>query len=300
MTLESAPIVGIVLAVLSAATLSVGNLLQARGVRIIEGETAGGRRGSKASQLVRNGWWLFGAALLGAAILLQLASLTFAPLIVVQPIGVTALVFTVILTAVFAHRPPSAAVVRAIAVCVMGVAAFVTVAAVVSTQRTITDVQLVAVLTVLIVVLAVTGLLWVVSRRRRVPAITWVLVGGVLSAFVATLGKTVILRVQSALHHADFTLDATNVLTIGCVAGIVVAGGLSVYFVQLAHTANRPEVVVAGLTVVDPGVAVVLGITILGEASNAPLWAVGAFVAAGLVAIYGVIALSRADRDTTG
>ncbi|GAA3641517.1 hypothetical protein GCM10022200_26610 [Microbacterium awajiense] len=300
MTLESAPIAGIVLALLSAATLAVGNLLQARGVRIMQTKTAGGAGGSKVSHLVRNRWWLIGGVLLGAAILLQLASLTFAPLIVVQPIGVTALVFTVVLTAVFAHRSPSAAVVRSITVCVLGVAAFVTVAALVSTQHAITDVQLVAVLTVLTVVLIVTGVLWAVSRRRRVPAITWVLVGGVLSAFVATLGKTVILRVQSALHHDDFRLDAANVLTIGCLVGIGVAGGLSIYFVQLAHASNRPEVVVAGLTVVDPAVAVVLGITILGEASGAPLWSVFAFIAAGLVAGFGVISLSRADRETVG
>ncbi|GAA1860171.1 multidrug DMT transporter permease [Microbacterium koreense] len=293
----SVPLAGIALALLSAASLAVGNLLQARGVRIMEQKAATGAGGSKASHLVRNRWWLIGGVLLGTAILLQLGSLTFAPLIVVQPIGVAALVFTVVLSAVFARRAPSAAVVRAIAVCVIGVAAFVTVAALVSSQHPITDTQLIAVLSVLTGVLIVAGGVWGLGRSRPVPPIAWVLLGGVLSAFVATLGKTVILRVQSALRHEDFRVDTTNLLTIGCLFGIAIAGGLSIYFVQLAHAANRPEVVVAGLTVVDPAVAVVLGITILGEASGAPLWAVFAFAGAGTVAIAGVFMLSRADSD---
>ena len=101
---------------------------------------------------------------------------------------------------------------------------------------------------------------------------------------------------QTALQEHSFAVDATNLLTIGCIVGIGVAGALSIYFVQRAHTGNRPEVVVAGLTVIDPTVAVVLGITILGEASGAPLWAFAAFVGAGGLAIAGVFALSRAAR----
>lgn len=104
-----------------------------------------------------------------------------------------------------------------------------------------------------------------------------------------------ILRVQSLLKAPSLTWDVTHLLTLACVVGIGVAGGLSVYFVQRAHAANRAEVVVAGLTVVDPAVAVVLGIAILGEASGAAPWAFIAMAAAGLVAIGGVFALSRAE-----
>jgi hypothetical protein len=138
----------------------------------------------------------------------------------------------------------------------------------------------------------------VVGRNRPTPPVFWVLLGGVYSAFVATLGKTVILRVQAALASREISFDLTNLLTIGCIIGIGIAGALSIFFVQRAHAANRPEVVVAGLTVVDPAVAVVLGITILGEASAAPAWAIVAFVVAGAVSIGGVFALSRAESAT--
>jgi F0F1-type ATP synthase assembly protein I len=51
--------------------------------------------------------------------------------------------------------------------------------------------------------------------------------------------------------------------------------------------------VVAGLTVIDPLVAVSIGIIVLGEAAGAPPWAIVAFVLAGGLAIWGVISLSR-------
>ena len=216
---------------------------------------------------------------------------------VVQPIGVTALVFTVLITSIAARARPAAAVVRAITICVLGVASFVTVAAIVSTQHAITGRELGAVLVVLVAVLLATAAIFLLSRRRTVPAIMWVVLGGVYSGFVVTLGKTVILRVQAILESGAFTLDLANVLTILCVAGIAVAGGLSIYFVQLAHATNRAEVVVAGLTVIDPAVAVIFSITILAEASNAPPIAMVAFIVAGAVAVAGVFALSRAEAE---
>ena len=50
------------------------------------------------------------------------------------------------------------------------------------------------------------------------------------------------------------------------------------------------------LTVIDPFVAVVLGITILGEATGAPLWSLLLLAAAGAVAVWGVIDLARAQQ----
>jgi drug/metabolite transporter (DMT)-like permease len=293
--LTSFPLAGIVLAMLSAAVLSVANLLQARGVGTSTSPATSALGAREIRRMLRSIPWLIGAALFGVAILLQIAALAFAPLIVVQPIGVIALVFAALLTVATTRRPPSRREVTSIVVCVVGVGIFVTVAALVSSQKPITDAQLIAILVVLAVVLAVAAVLWLVRRGRGLRGVELVLLGGVFSGFVATLGKTVILRVQTVLASLDFAFDSANVLTIGCVVGIAVAGVLSIYLVQAAHVSNRPEVVVAGLTVVDPFVAVVLGITILGEAAGAPPWAFVVFAVTGAIAIAGVIALSRAE-----
>lgn len=295
MSIDSFPVIGIALAVLSAALLTVGNLLQSRGVATRRVGAAGAL--GQATSLLRSPVWLAGSALFGLAILAQLAALAFAPLIVVQPVGVVALVFASLLTAVLTRQAPPIREVLAIAVCVVSLGVFVTVAAAVSAQTTITDRQLVAVLVVLAVVLVATGVAFAVGRGRRLPPVLFVLLGGLYSGFVATLGKTVILRIQTAVRTDDLRIDDTNLLTLGCVLGIAVAGALSIVFVQTAHTVNNPQTVVAGLTVVDPFIAVVLGITVLQEAAGAPPWSFVVFAVAGLTAIAGVWMLAQAQQD---
>lgn len=240
--------------------------------------------------------WLAGTALFALAILAQLAALAFAPLIVVQPVGVVALVFSSLLAARLSKTTPSAREVSSIAVCVLSLGVFVTVAATVSTQSTITDAQLISVLVVLGAALIVTAAAVALRRGRGIHPLALVILGGVFSGFVATLGKTVILRIQTAVAGHDYRLDDTNLLTIACVVGIAVSGALSIVLVQTAHAVNRPQVVVAGLTVVDPFVAVVLGVTVLHEAAGAPAWSVPVFLAAGVGAMWGVWSLARAQE----
>jgi hypothetical protein len=60
-----------------------------------------------------------------------------------------------------------------------------------------------------------------------------------------------------------------------------VAGLCGSFLVQNAHARGTPDLVVAGLTVIDPLVAVTLGITILGEAQAAPPQTIVAFLLAG-------------------
>lgn len=298
MTITSFPALGIALAVLAAALLSIANHLQARGVAARTTAGAGAIGISQAWGLVREPRWLSGTALFGLAILVQLAALAFAPLIVVQPVGVVALVFSSLLTAVVTKTAPRVREIIAIAVCVVCLSLFVTVAASVSQQTTITDDQLIAVLIVLLVVLAITFGSFAALRRRPTAPVVFVVLGGLYSGFVATLGKTVILRIQTAIVQDDYTLDERNLLTIACAVGIVVAGALSIYFVQTAHTVAKPEVVVAGLTVVDPFVAVILGITVLQEAASAPLWSFAAFAVLGAGAMWGVWSLAQAQKKT--
>src|SRR5690606_20244039 len=103
---------------------------------------------------------------------------------------------------------------------------------------------------------------------------------GVLFGFVVTLAKVVIDRVRT-IAFTEFEITAADILTILCVVGLIAAALLGMYFVQTAHASNPPDLVVAGLTVIDPIVAVSIGIVVLGEAASAPLWAVFAFIAAG-------------------
>ncbi|MGT2426838.1 DMT family transporter [Amnibacterium kyonggiense] len=285
--LNTAQAVGIPIALVGAVFLSFGAQFQSRGVKQVEARraTAGTELGrSELLRLVRTRSWLFGTLALGLAIVLQLTSLRFAALIVVQPIGAIALVVTAILNARLNHVHLSRKMIRAIVLCVGGVAIFVSIAAPSATDvLTIPDAELRTILFLLLGVLIVIGALYAVFRARMTP-IAYVIGAGVLYGFVATMAKTVINRL--AAGQFDW-------FTLLCGAGLAVAGLAGFYLVQTAYSVGPPDLVIAGLTVVDPIVAVGIGVLVLGEAQNAPLWAIPAFIVAGAIAVFGVFQLSR-------
>jgi drug/metabolite transporter (DMT)-like permease len=277
---------GIPIALVGAVFLSLGAQFQHRGVTKAEaslGDSTPGLSGRQLMGLMRRPSWVLGTILLGLAIVLQLTSLRFSPLIVVQPLGAIALVITAILNSRISKVPLNRRSIRAIVLCVGGVALFVTIAAFTAVDTRITDGQLV---TILIILAAVLGsfLAAFLLFRHRLLAIGYIIGAGVLYGFVATLAKVVINRAV----QGDFEW-----LTLTCLAGLLAAAALGAYFVQTAYSAGPPDLVIAGLTVIDPMVAVGIGVVVLREASAAPLYAVVAFVIAGIIAVYGVFDLAK-------
>ena len=287
---------GIALAVIAAVLLALGTQFQHGGVALVnersrhEGQTGLSIR--QLTALLARPSWVIGTLLLGLAVVLQLTSLTLAPITVVQPLGAIALVITAIVNSRISGVPLDRISIRSIVVCIGGVAVFVTIAAVVTKKHPITATQLSIVLIILSVVLAVFITLFVVIRRRASKPIFYVIAAGVLFGFVVTLANVVIGRVQTILQK-EFEFSSADILTLLCLVGLILAALLGTYFVQTAYSSNPPDLVVAGLTVIDPIIAVAIGIIVLGEAAGAPLWAVFAFIAAGGCAVWGVTSLSR-------
>jgi len=299
LTLTPALALGIPLALIGAVFLSLGAQFQHRGVGKVETTLGKGGAGLSIRQLlalVRRPSWVIGTLLLGLAILFQLGSLYLAPLIVVQPLGAVALVITALLNSRLSKVPLDGRTIRSIIMCVGGVGLFVTIATFTAKTNPITETQLIVVLVILGAVLAafaVAFALW----RARISAIFYIVGAGVLFGFVATLAKVVIGRIQT-LFLVEFQTGAVEWLTIMCVVALLAAAMLGSYFVQTAYASGPPDLVVAGLTVIDPLVAVCIGIVVLGEAATAPLWAIFAFVVAGAIAILGVVMLARHHPQT--
>jgi drug/metabolite transporter (DMT)-like permease len=285
---------GIPVALAGAVFLALGAEFQHRGVLKVDEETSGNaKHGLDVRQLLalaRRPSWLIGTLMLGLAIVLQLVSLFLAPLTVVQPLGAFALLVTTVRNARATRSPIGPATMRAIAFCVGGIGLFVTVAALTTTTLPIGELQLRIVLVILACVLAALGLAFIIYRKRS-GTIFYVLGAGTLFGFVATLAKVVIDRVQT-LFQSGFHLQPGDGLTLLCVVGLIVAAISGSYFVQTAYSSGPPDLVVAGLTVIDPMVGVTIGITVLGEAATAPLWATFVFLVAGALAVYGVIQLA--------
>lgn len=293
--LDSQAYIGIPLALIGAVLLSIGTQFQHRGVGKVEAArentgTSALSAGQLKALLVRPSW-VFGTLILGLAIVLQLTSLWFAPLIVVQPLGAFALVVTAIMNSRISKVALDAPTVRAVLTCVIGIGAFVTVAAFVAHQSPIDEQQLGAVLVILAALLAVWGLVFLFVRKRATPLV-YVIAAGTLYGFVATLAKVVMGRVQT-LIASEWKFGVAEWLTILCIVGLAVAALIGMYFVQAAHANGPPDLVVAGLTVVDPIVAVSIGIIVLGEARGAEWWQIALFIVTGAIAVWGVFQLSR-------
>jgi hypothetical protein len=223
---------------------------------------------------------------------MNIVALAMATLTVVQPIGAIALVITTVINSkdqgIRLNRPT----VAAITACVTGSALFVLLAVNVTRagHRVAVSQELSAVL-LLTLAVAVFGSLGL-AARRRLNAFAYILGAGVLFGFVAVLTKIV------ATHLLDpngrFLLNVPWYTVVALVAAAL----LGSWFVQSAYATGPPDLVIAGLTVIDPIVGIAVGITILGELKpEVPTVTAIGMAGAALIAIVGVVALSRHHPD---
>ena len=274
------------LAVLAAVALAFGAQFQNQAVTRGR-EKAPRVRGSlsvrELGRLFSRPRWISGLGLMGIGMALQLSALSLAPLIVVQPIGAIALVITSLLNARYTKTRINKATVLAIGLSTFGVGAFVVTASRVASQVELTDQNLLRVLGLLVVILVAFGILFF-TFGKKAKALTYILGAGVLYGFVATLAKVVIQR----LYQMDY--DLLTGLALVSMIGAVLLGG---WFVQNAYSSGPPDLVIAGLTVIDPMVAVAIAIGVLGEAQAASGASIVSFSLSGAVAIAGVYLLSK-------
>jgi drug/metabolite transporter (DMT)-like permease len=302
------PVLGVAVALVASVVLAFGAYFQNHGASTVEKEQGenpqdgGEQRTAKRFgvpqllALLRQPRWLLGSGLLTVAVVLQLASLALAPLAVVQPLGAVALVVTAILDARLNHTRMSKRAVLAIIASVAGVTAFVVTASFTTTSGRGNGGQQIVVLVLLTIVLVVFTVLFAVLHRR-LGSLRLALAAGTLFGFVVTLAKVIIDRVPGILG-SGFRPDDWLVLL--CVLGLVVAGVAGLYLVQTAYAAGSPDLVVAALTVIDPLVAVSIGIVVLQEAAHAPWWAFVVFAVTEAVAVAGVVTLARNQPTIDG
>lgn len=283
-------LLAILLAILAAVALAFGAQFQNQAVSKGRKKTPRAR-GSlslrELGSLLARPRWISGLGLMGLGMILQLAALTLAPLIVVQPIGAIALVITSLLNARHTKTKLNRATIVAIGLSMFGVGGFVLTASQVASQVELTDGNLLRVLEILVVILVLFGVAFF-TFGRKAKALTFIVGAGILYGFVATLAKVVIQR----LYQMDY--DFLTALALVSMIGAVLLGG---WFVQNAYASGPPDLVIAGLTVIDPMVAVAIAIVVLGEASNSDIFSSTIFAVSGLVAITGVWLLSKVHPE---
>ncbi|WP_417234525.1 DMT family transporter [Arthrobacter sp.] len=277
-------------AVAAAFFLALGTQRQSSAVRASSGGLAVSSRG--ILRMLANPRWLTGMLLMGVGTVLNVYALASAPLTVVQPIGAIALVITTVVNSrdqgIRINRPT----VLAITACITGSIGFVLLAinATVSTHEINRQQELATVLLLCVVVAALLGIL--VTFRRRIGAFVYIMGAGVLFGFVAVLVRTI------AIGLMDPNGKVLGNIAWYVIVAVAVAGLLGTYCVQNAYSSGPPDLVIAGLTVIDPMIGIAIGVGILGELRPDvhPVVAMS-MVGAALIAIVGVIALSRHHPD---
>lgn len=275
----------LVLAVASAIFMALGTHLQS--IAVAAG-TDGHLTLAAMIRLLRAPRWSTGLVALGLGTALNVAALSLAPVSVIQPVGVLGLALITVLHCRHAGVRINALTWRALALCAGGAALFVVVAVrFTDPALRITESSSHRVTAILGVVLAavVVGL---VTMRRGGRGLFLLVSAGTLYGFVALEMK--ILTAQLRVIEAPWwqSIDLMNV------AGLVLAAVVGGWLVQSAYASGPPELVMAGLTVVDPMVGVVIGLSVLDEAG--PDFGLGpalALVVCGAASISGVGVMSR-------
>ena len=283
-------LLAIVLAVLAAVALAFGAQFQNQAVSTSREKHIQPKVSLSIRELINlliKPRWVSGTSLMFLAMLLQLGALSLAPLIVVQPIGAIALVITSLLNARYTKTKLNRATMLAIGLSTFGVGGFVVTASQVAAQVELTDENLLRVLLLFVIILVAFAALFFIFGEKA-QALTYILGAGVLYGFVVTLAKVTIQR----LYQMDY--DILTLIAVVSMIGAVLLGG---WFVQNAYASGPPDLVIAGLTVIDPIVAIAIAIGILGEAQQATLGSGSLFSAFGLLAICGVYLLSKVHPE---
>lgn len=285
--LASSP--AIALAVIAAACFAVAATLQHDAVDNVS--TDGARLGLAAFRaLVSRPGWLLGLAAAIAGSGLHAFALVLSPLSVVQPIGVLAVPIAVLLTVRRTHESPGRGVLLGVALSVAGVAAFVTIAASSTTSTRVPDfATLIAggISTALILVLVGVATMSVGWMR----CVAYVTAGAVAFGLVSALVRALSLQVTTGL------VAWNDPRLLGTAAGIGVALLVGGWLIQQGFASGPPEVVIACLTVVDPIVAVLLGIVLLGEGPATSGVAAVVLLGCAVAAAAGVVSLARYHPD---
>ncbi len=277
------------LATVGAFGYAFGARLQHSGVQDTVDDRGLGLRG--VSRLVRNSTWLLGLVALGSGALLHASALGLAPLSVVQPVGVLALPLTVLLNLRqqgFGVGALNASAVLAVFASTGGVALFVLLAAGSATPTTVSSddedlaIQLVA---GVVIVLALAGLL----AREHLRCVAYAAGCAVSYGLVSMLMRGFLQQITSG------NLAMVNP---GAAVGIVAAMLVGGWLIQHAYASGPPDLVVACLTVIDPMVAVGLGIGLLGEADRVDLWTATGEALCAALACAGVFGLARYHPET--
>ncbi|HET6502067.1 MAG TPA: DMT family transporter [Amycolatopsis sp.] len=239
--------------------------------------------------LARRPLWLIGMVATGAGLALQLVALAFAPLLIVQPLLITSLMFAGVFSAHLERRRTDAVMVAGSLTCVAGLASFLLLARPADDGEGLSAGPQPFALAIALTVLTLCGLLVSVIGQGSARVLGLAVSTGALYGVTAGLMK--IVAVQARVDLVEPFRNWTLYL-------VCIIGPLGFLLSQNTFQQGRfltPALAV--ITALDPVVGVAIGIWWMGETVDASPSALAGEAVAGAVIIVGIVLLSgRATR----
>jgi Magnesium transporter NIPA len=275
----------VLLAVVGACCNAVSARLQHGGLNLA---TDNGRlRLSVLLRLASQSVWVAGIAIAGLGAALHATALGLAPLSVVQPIGVLAFALTTVMSVWIENIKLDRIAVLAVGASTLGTISFVLLAAS-EAKGTVVTPSTETHATWLVAAAVATVAAVAAINKGAVRCLAFATASGISFGYVSLLMRATI---QQFPQGQPFPVLGVA----GIVAGILIGGWL----VQHAYASGPPEVVIGCLTVIDPLVAVGLGIVLLGEAAGTTMSVGAGELVCAAVAAAGVVVLTLRRPKST-
>ncbi|MFU8852866.1 DMT family transporter [Micromonospora sp. SL1-18] len=275
---------GAPLALGAAAAFGASSLLQFRASRQVPEERAGQPR--LLLRLIQVRGWRWSAVLAAIAFAMQVAALSLVPLILVQPLLVTGLVWYVLLFAASHHRRPDPRILLESGLCLLGLGTFLAVAQPTRGQgkglESFTSAALLGVALVAAVSVCLVGAVKLARKWRPLPlALAAGTCYGVTAGLISSLG----------LQSEPNTLAVFGQWQLYAIA---VLGPFGVLLSQNAYQAGPLGApALATITVTDPLVSIAVGLLWLDERIMTGPWVVLGEVVALVAVVAAVFSLAR-------
>ncbi|MYR42705.1 DMT family transporter [Streptomyces sp. SID5910] len=261
--------------------LSLVSAVAYAGGAIVQEHVAASSTGAEYAPLRRPGWWA-AVGLNGLGGLLHVVALAYGPLSLVQPLGALTIVFALPMAALFVGRRAGATAWRGAIMATVGLAGLLSLVGASEAQSLDTAQRVtVAVVTAgAIVTLMIAG-----RAAHRHPAMRSVLLAtasGIAFGMSSVFTKTVAVDWTGGVTAAD--LPSLAVIGVLATAGMLLS--------QASYRGAGLAAPLAVLTVVNPVVAAVVGITMFGESFRYGTTGTALALSCGVVAAGGLILLT--------